>query len=216
MSCHFLRVYINEVGFHASPPLPLEIMSGQSSLKAWYYSKARNESLIACLQAAKNYLDQYIELTPHQALDFILPDYLRLVYAVLILGRFTTGCDCLVLDSSSIRKTANMGYYLDKLIDRADDLILLSNGRDINDTFYHLRRLWKQSKRWFDDIVADPDCARDCTLGQPELNFMEILPSVIGCCVDFSGTQNCDEKWYVFLGAVPFLFWRVYEFRLKC
>jgi hypothetical protein len=101
MSYHFLRVYINEVGFHASPPSQIELISGQSSLEAWYFSNARNESLIACLQAAKNFLDRFIELTPHQTVDFILSDYLRLVYAVLVLGRFTTGCDCPAFDASS-------------------------------------------------------------------------------------------------------------------
>lgn len=196
MSYHFLRIYISEVGFHASPPSPLELMSGQSSLKAWYFSSARNESLIACLQASKNYLDRFIELTPRQTIDFILPDYLRLVYAVLILGRFTTGCDCPVLDASYVRKTANMGYYLDKLIGKANDLIMLSPDGDVNDTFYHLRKLWEQSKQWFNEIAIDPACARECSLGQPELNFMDILPSAIGKCVDFSGTTGkCDERW---------------------
>jgi hypothetical protein len=88
-----------------------------------------------------------------------------------------------------------MGYYLDKLIDKADDMILLSNDRDINDLFYHLRKLWTSSKQWLDQIVQDPACARDYSIGQPELNFMDILPSATGICVDFSGTQPCEEKW---------------------
>ena len=99
-----------------------------------------------------------------------------------------------------------MGYYLDKLIDQAEDLILLSNDRDVNDTFCHLRKLWQQSKAWFDIIVADSNRGGDCALGRPELNFMEILPSVIDSCVDFSGTLTYDEKLYVFLIAILSLF----------
>ena len=195
MSYHFLLIYINEVGFHASPPTTLELMTGGSTLRAWYHSSARNDSLIACLQAAKNYLDRFIELSPRQTIGFTIPDYLRLVYAVLILGRFTTGCDCPVLDSSSIRKTANLSYYLDRLIDKADDLITLSTDGGINNTFFHIRKLWKHSKNWVDEIANDPACARDCAIGQAELNFMEILPSAIGTCVDFSGTKGSNDQW---------------------
>jgi hypothetical protein len=195
MSYHFLRIYVNEVGFHASPPTTLELMTGGSTLRDWYHSSARNDSLIACLQAAKNYLDRFIELSPGQTISFTNLDYLRLVYAVLILGRFTTGCHCPVLDSSSIRKTANLGYYLDRLIDKADDLIILSTDGGINNTFFHIRKLWKHSKNWCDEIVNDPTCARDRTIGQAELNFMEILPSTIGSCVDFSETKGCNDQW---------------------
>jgi hypothetical protein len=172
-------------------------MSGQSSLKAWYFSPVRNENLIACLQASKNYLDRFIELTPHQTLDFIFPDHLRLVYVVLVLGRFTTGCDCPVFDASYVRKTANMGYYLDKLIEKADDLIMMCPDRDVNDFSYHLRTLWKQSKQWFDEIVVDPGAGRQCAIGQPELSFMDLLPSTIEKCVDLSGvnSKSCEERW---------------------
>jgi hypothetical protein len=195
MSYHFLRIYINEVGFHASPPSALELMTGGSTLRPWYHSNARNDSLIACLQAAKAYLDRFIELSPCQTMYFILPDYLRLVYAVLILGRFTTGCDCPVLDASSIRKTANVGYYLDKLIDKVDESLVLASDGDINEAFLHMRKLWKKSKDWFDEIAKDPACARDCAIGQGELSFMNILPSEIGRCVDFSGTKGYDDRW---------------------
>jgi hypothetical protein len=194
MSYHYLRIYIHEVGFHASPPSALELMTGGSTLRAWYHSNARNDSLIACLQAAKTYLDRFIEVSPRQMIDFTLPDFLRLVYAVLILGRFTTGCDCPVLDASSIRKIANLGYYLEKLIDKTDNLFMLCNG-EVNEAFSHMRRMWKQSKNWFDEIVKDPACARDCDIGRAELDFMDILPSAIGKCVDFSGTKGCDDCW---------------------
>ncbi|KAG0648446.1 Transcription factor himD [Hyphodiscus hymeniophilus] len=196
MSFHFLCIYINEVGFHASAPSPYDLMSGQSSPKAYYFSAARNESLIACLQACKNYLDRFIELTPRQTIDFILPNYLRLVYAVLILGRFATGCDCPILDASDIRQSTNMGYYLDKLISKVDESMMLLPATDANDWMRHVRKMWQQSKWWYEAIVRDPAAAMDCAIGQPELNFMDILPSAISSCVDFSVTpQSCDERW---------------------
>lgn len=195
MSYHFLRVYINEVGFHASPPSAIELMTGGSSLRSWYYSSARNESLISCLQAAKTYLDRFLELTPRQTIDFTLPDYLRLVYAVLILGRFSTGCDCPVLDTASIRKTANMSYYLDRLTDKTDDMIMLSTEGEVNEAFFHMRKLWKSSSSWFDDIERDQSRAGECAIGQLGLHFMDILPTVIDKCVDFPGTRGCEDKW---------------------
>lgn len=178
-------------------------MTGGSSLGGWYYSSVRNESLIACLQSAKAYLDRFIELTPRQMIDFTLPDYLRLVYTVLVLGRLSTGCDCAVLDTSSVRKTTNIGYYLDRLIEKADDPIVLSTDGEVNDTFFHMRKVWKSSKKWLDEIEKDPICARDCAIGQSELQFMDILPTAIDRCVGFSGTRGCDDKWCDMLTEWP-------------
>jgi hypothetical protein len=174
-------------------------MSGQTSLRSWYYSIARNERLINCLQSAKSYLDYIIECTPRQFIDFTLPDYLRLAYAILILGRFTSGCDCPILDDSFTRKTANLGYYLDRLIDKYDDVIMLSNDSGVNDTFFNMKSLWRKSKRWCDEIVQDPACSNDHELGQAELSFMDILPSTPGKCVDISGSIPSCEKWSDFL-----------------
>ena len=170
-------------------------MSRDSNLRAWYFSPARSASLLACLQAAKDYLDHCITLTPQQLFDFTLPEYLRLVYAALILGRFTTGCDCPTLDVSVMRESANMGYYLDKLVDKATELITLVKDRDVNDNFYHLKRLWAQSRQWFDEIVKYPPCSDAGAVGQPELDFMEILPAALGRCVDLSGAEACEENW---------------------
>ncbi len=54
---------------------------------------------------------------------------------------------------------------------------------------------WKNSKMWFNEIVPSPTPIADGSSGQLELAFMEVLPSVIGRCVDFSGTTACDEKY---------------------
>ena len=196
MSFHFLRIYIHEVGFHASPPSPHDLVTDQANPNAWYFSSARSESLIFCLQAAQTYLDHFIKLTPRQTSDFILPGHLRLVYAVLILGRFTTGCDCPVLDTAYVRETAKMSWYLDKLLEEADEGSKSICGTDANDMFSHLRKLWQYSKQWLAKISIDPAVVTECETRKPGLYFMDILSSAGEKCVEPSGiTGQYDERW---------------------
>jgi len=200
MSYHSLKVYMNEVGFHASVPSPRELMSGNSS-QTWYYSAARNEILIACLQSTKSYLDYFLTLSSSELFNFTIPDFLRLIYAILILSRFTSGCDAPTLDVGYMRKTANLGYYLDSLIFKTDSLITHDGAKERQDCIYLVRSLFQGSKLWYNRVIGETASAAFGETEIPELSFMDILPSILGRCVDLSGTEmgRCgmanDKEW---------------------
>lgn len=206
MRFYNLRIYVNEIGFHAIKPSEMEVMSSTTALRSWYYSAARNESLIRCLQATKDYLDRYLALTLEDIANLTLTDIISLVYAVLILGAFATGaCDSQSLDITHVRQTANLDYYLDSLSDKALQQVSASKPGS-NDYMSHLYELMQQSKIWYAQLVKDPTPIGMCLVGRPNFSFMEIIPTIVGRCVDFSGLTtsaissglsdvSSDEQW---------------------
>ena len=197
-SYYATRIYLNEVGFHAKSPSSIEIMT--PSHHAWYNSSLRSEILISSLQASKDYLDHFISLPSDTFYRMTITDLLHLIYAVLVLGRFVTGCDAPILDVAKARKAANMEYYLNSLISLLDPLIIPADAKpegELVSFVWHIRRIFKQTKVWHNQILADP---LDGTFPPVrEISFMEILPSVIGRCVDFSGAAGSQKA------ASPFL-----------
>ena len=206
MRFYNLRIYVNEVGFHAVQPSEMDVMSSTTTLRSWYYSAARNESLIRCLQATKDYLDRYLRLTPEDIANLSLTDIISLVYAVLILGAFATGaCDSQSLDIAHIMQSANLDYYLDSLSEQALQLIAGAKPGS-NNYMSHLYDLMQQSKIWYAQLVKDPTPIGMCLVGRPNFSFMEIIPTIVGRCVDFSGLTtsaissglsdvSSDEQW---------------------
>jgi hypothetical protein len=188
-----LRAYINEIGLHATRPSGVEMMSN-----SWYYSTHRNESLIRCLQATKSYLDRYLLLTSEEIANLNMTDYVHSVYAILVLGAFAAGAyDSDTLDSVSIEQTANLDYYLDALSAQALQLLAISETGS-NNYISHLYSLFQQSKIWYSQLVKDPTTISMCITGRPTFSFMEIIPTIMARCVDFSGTfssgKSCSDS----------------------
>jgi hypothetical protein len=199
MTYYAAKIYVNEIGFHATAPSPLELMSGQSSRRPWYHAHARNESLIRCLEASVEYLDCVISLPSEEMLSFTLPDFVRLIYATLVLGRYTTGVDAPTLDAAHVRKTANLGYYLDALSGRTKALIRLAGDQGRRCYIHHLSRLFERLRVWYSQVINAPASADSYLLFAPELTFMQILPAATDCCVDISDTDGSYQDWsYVF------------------
>ena len=195
MSYYAAKIYVNEIGFHASAPTPLELMSGQSNRRSWYHAHARNESLIRCLEAAVGYLECFLSLPPEEVLNFTLTDFIRLIYTILILGRYTTGIDAPTLDAASARKTANLGYYLTALSNKTRNLSEVAYDSECNNYIWHLNKLFEQSKLWHNQVTTDPSTADSYFLFAPELTFMQILPAIIDCHVDLSGADETCQNW---------------------
>lgn len=185
-----LRTYINEIGLHATRPSGVETMSN-----SWYYSTPRNESLIRCLQATKGYLDRYLLLTSEEVANLNMTDYVHSVYAILVLGAFAAGAyDSDTLDSVSIEQIANLGYYLDALSAQALQLLAISETGS-NNYISHLYSLFQQSKVWYSQLVKDPTPIGMCITGRPTFCFMEIIPTIMARCVDFSGTFSSGKSY---------------------
>jgi hypothetical protein len=205
MKFYNLRIYVNEVGFHATKPTEIEVMSNTTNLRSWYYSAARNESLIHCLQATKDYLDRYLSMASDDITNFTMTDFVSLIYAVLLLGAFATGaCDSQTLDVAHIKQTANLDYYLDALSDQALQLISESKAGS-NHYTSHLYGLFQQCKVWYSQIAEDPSPIGLCVVGRPSFSVMEAIPTIMARCADFSGLTlsevSTDEQWAEMLSS---------------
>ncbi len=164
---------------------------------SWYYSTSRNESLIRCLQATKVYLDRYLSLTSEEIANLNMTDYVHSVYAILVLGSFAAGAyNSDTLDSVSIEQTANLDYYLDALSAQALQLLAISETGS-NNYISHLYSFQK-SKVWYAQHTKDPTPIGTCITGCPTFSFMEIMPTIMARCVDFSGTfslgKSCSDS----------------------
>ena len=125
-----------------------------------------------------------------EMLSLIFPDYLNLIYAVLILTRFTSGFDCPMLDRSQVRETANLGYYLRALIYKTEEYAIASESGGINKTcFYGMRSLWIKSKAWYDAIEVGCSPA-NMLPEETRLDFMDILPSISGTNINVKLVVN--------------------------
>jgi hypothetical protein len=132
-------------------------------------------------------------LPSQELLSFTLYDFVRLIYVVLVLGRFSSGCGSPTLDPGFMRESANFEHYIVQLICMTEPLIEFSEGEERVDYMWHVRRLFQASKACLDRVSSDI-----FSLGttEPELAFMEIFPSIIGRCVDLSVTKYgcCTEN----------------------
>jgi hypothetical protein len=175
-----INIYINEIGLHAIRPDPVQsIADTQSSCREWYYAVARTDTLVACIESAKKHLDAYLRLPKGEVFQNTIMEEIKLVYSILIIGRFTSGVDSPFLDVSHLRETAKLGYYMSALIERLNKIITFNgNGREHIDFFWHYRRIFQHTKNWYEEQVRggffttlEANGLPDCT----DLPFMEIL-----------------------------------------
>lgn len=174
-----INIYINEIALHATRPDLLEAVEAKSSCGEWYHAVARSDSLVACIESAKKLLDAYLRLSKAEIFQNTITEELKLVYTILIIGRFTSGVDSPYLDASHLRETARLGHYMSALIERLSEIIASnSNGRERIDFFWHFRRIFQHTKVWYEEQVRGgyfttlemnglPDCI--------DFSFMEIL-----------------------------------------
>ncbi len=175
-----LNIYVNEIGLHTSRPDPVQsIGAAQASCNEWYYAIARTETLIACIESAKKYLEAYLRLQREEVLQNTIMEEIKLVYSILVIGRFTSGVDSPFLDAAHLRETAKLGHYMSALIESLNEIITSNgNGRERVDYFWHFRRIFQFTKNWYEEQVRGgffttlelnglPDCM--------DLSFMEIL-----------------------------------------
>ncbi|TAQ88277.1 hypothetical protein B7494_g3380 [Chlorociboria aeruginascens] len=188
-----IRVYMNEIGFHAVPPSPMDMMPGQSSRHSWYSSVARTEALIRCQDATRDYMDRFLSLPSHELRHFLVTDFIRLVYSVLVLGKFTTGCDAPSLNAAHTRKSANLGNYLDALITKLGGTGAYTSNPLERDCFTHLGMFFRRCKAWYTESLMDPFVSEDTILGCAELSFMEILPTQTKNRIDLANKDIFPE-----------------------
>jgi hypothetical protein len=194
-----INIYINEIGLHATRPEPVQsIAAAQASCREWYYAVARTETLVACIESAKKFLEDYLRLPKEDVHKNTIMEEIKLVYSILIIGRFTSGVDSPFLDAPHLRETAKLGHYMSALIERANEIITFNgNGRERIDYFWHFRRIFQHTKNWYEEQVRGGFFTTLETNGLPdcmELSFMEILE------MDPNPQYECPPE---FLEAAP-------------
>lgn len=201
MQLHIARIHLHEVGFHAAQLPHEEQSSPQLKSRSWYYSSARSESLIRCLQACKDYLDRFLSLPSESIINGTLPDILGLVYAVLVLGTFAVRIDTPTLDATQLREMANYDHYLNALIAKTTLTMAVMGPAGANDYLHHVHVLFQQSKVWYAQISTDPSVSEAFPdVVRPGFSFMDIIKTIVTRCVDFAaatiaGGASSDEQW---------------------
>lgn len=169
---HQKMIYIHEVGLHATPMVESDSLSGVIETgRSWYRSTERCESLIRCLQATKEYLDQFLAIRLEFISRVTMPGFLHLIYAVLILGIFATDCDAPQLDGSHIRQIADFENYINSLSNKTRQVIAMTPHVDsTREHMQNLHHLWHSSR-----IEYQFNDGRD-------LSFMDIFTTIIKRC----------------------------------
>ncbi|CZT50269.1 uncharacterized protein RSE6_11217 [Rhynchosporium secalis] len=187
LSFHHLRIYVNEVGFHAGATAEHDQIS-RLAAPSWYHSASRNDCLMRCLKATKTYLDHFHLLSDIEISNLVTVDLLQIVYAALILVSFSTGLDAPTLDQHKFRQAANLSYYFDAISFRFAHLISMQDPA-ANVYMQYVRMLFQTSRSWYTQMIHDP-----LPLGPPRLLFTDIISTMTGKCSDSVAADAMPEK----------------------
>ncbi|KFZ20552.1 hypothetical protein V501_00059 [Pseudogymnoascus sp. VKM F-4519 (FW-2642)] len=169
-----LHIYINEVGLYATRSYPFESDCGQTSCREWYSSVARTDSLASCLEATKSFLDRYLMLSNEEMRQNTVMEEMKLVRAILILGRFSLGVDTPHLKAACLRESAQSSYYMEALIQRMGRLISFTDsGHEQMDYFWQIRRIIQCTKNRHDEQTRTGNFTSGLPDSCIDLSFME-------------------------------------------
>jgi hypothetical protein len=169
-----------------------------STQRSWYYSPARNESLVRCMQAAKDYLTHALSIPSAHYHNLSCAEIIRLVYAILIIGAFATSVDAPTLDRVHTRETTDLNNYLNALIAKVEE-VSPKQGDPHNMHMSHLSNLLLHYKLWFEQIANDPMGIGSGIIERPGFSFADIMPTIMKKCLDWdemvnSGLEMMSEK----------------------
>ncbi|KIX97615.1 uncharacterized protein Z520_06393 [Fonsecaea multimorphosa CBS 102226] len=182
-----IKIYAREIGFHAQPPSAFSVpVSGSSS--SWYDSTTRHNCLLGCLEATREYLDHFLSLPTADILGYTTPDLLRLLYAMLVLGRFSSGVDAPLLDTNLLQTMANLRNYLGSLAAKLRD-VLASIHNPSNHYLVYLCRMFEDPKKWYGPALTSAHAIHE-DLFAPKLTQTSTKPLRLPLghdCLDFPG-----------------------------
>ena len=185
--CH-TRIYINEVSIRTSPLKNDSVCRIVHTEASWYRSSERYDSIVRCLQATKEYLDHFLRMSPEAIPRIPMPDFLRLIYAVLILGSLATTCNLPPLDSAHIREIAEFESYIIALSHKTTQTITTISPTDTaHGHMRNLRHLWQTSKPWYAQFINKDELGY-AIIGGQDLSFMDIFSTIITRCSSFPGS----------------------------
>ncbi|KAJ8064867.1 hypothetical protein OCU04_007175 [Sclerotinia nivalis] len=208
-----LRIYVTEIGLHAVASDFDRFATTTPSIRtSWYHSSARTEMLIRCLQAGKDYLDTILSLTALELCSLTAPDYLHLFYALLLLGKFSEGCDSPSLDGEQVRQATNLRYYFDSLDEKLTSLLIYTNGQLQRSSILNIKLLCQEIKKWHIRVIAGPPDSDQAMLSSLNVSFTDIISSIQHLCGTFiysfaylrlgdCPSSNTIDDWMAFMAA---------------
>lgn len=147
------KVYINEIGFHSAQFSSADTNS--ISLHNWNSSVDRSKTLQRALEATRDYLDEYIILSSDELRKQTCIELGQLVYAITIIGKFTSGVWTPDIDALHFREGAKWHYYMKTLMKRFRGLVTLDeNGREHINIFWHCRRLMGHIEKLYEPQIS--------------------------------------------------------------
>ncbi|ESZ95284.1 hypothetical protein SBOR_4338 [Sclerotinia borealis F-4128] len=178
-----LRIYVTEISLHAVPSDVDRFTTNTPSIRtSWYDSPTRAEMLIRCLQAGKDFLDTILSLTALEFGRLTAPNYIDCFYVLLLLGKFTQGCESPSLDGEQVRQAANLRYYLDALDEKLAALLVYNNGQVQRNNIWNMKLLCHEINRWYTQIVSVAPGSDQAMLGSLNISFTDIVPSIQDLC----------------------------------
>lgn len=177
-----IRIYAAEISLHTVALDIDQFTTTPSNLTSWYHSSARTEMLIRCLHAAKDYLDIILTLKASEFYRLTAPDYIDLFYALLLLGKFTEGCESPSLDAEQIRQSANLRYYLDSLEEKLHSLLVYTNGQPQRNNIWNMKLLCQETKRWYMRVISGAAGSEHAMINSLNISFTNIVPSIQILC----------------------------------
>lgn len=211
MGYYSQRIYVNEIGFHAKRNTS-DSVADISNDRSWYFSASRSGFIIRAVEAAQEYLDHFLELSKEQLQAFMLPDWLRLIYAVLIIGALQSKLDAPGLDLPHARKISNVQKYLNNLITQLDGLAS-STVPDGNPYLLHVSGLCSYYVSYYQCQSQMPQSSLGHGKSQhtaPDFSFAETFSPKIKMCVELYNDvlqsvpeQNALDEWDQILKAWP-------------
>jgi hypothetical protein len=166
---------VNEIGFHARKTT-LDRMPETANNPPWYFATIRSDFLLRAMHAAKDYLDRFLGLSQAQLNEFIVSDWIRLIYAILVLGAFAGQLDAPTLDLTHARSIADVQEYLRALITKLGGIAPSSTISEGNPYLSHITGLFYY---YFDHYQSRFELAsRKMQAGVPDFSFTEVLEGV--------------------------------------
>lgn len=177
--CLYLQVYIQEIGLYS--PTKHRNVHNLSNFECcnWCSSMQRFSIVISCVQAAQNYIKQYVILPRETLQNTILFPEAELLYAILVLAAGTLG-GITVGESGQLREIADISSYLTALRNKMKTMgSITEDGQDRRDYFWKMMQFFKHCLNWNSRHTrTHSHSIGDCLPRDNNMSFTKILENV--------------------------------------
>lgn len=177
--CLYLQIYIQEIGLHFPMKHRNQPNLGNFACCDWCSSLQRFSVVISCVQAAQNYITQYVFLPQHTLQYTILFQESELLYAILVLAAGTLGC-INVGEPGQLCEFSDISSYLTALRDKMKTMVSMTeDGQDRRDYFWKMMQFFKHCLNWNIRSTRNKSHSTgNCFSKDNNMSFTKILENV--------------------------------------